>query len=671
MNKIVSSVLLTIVYICVVSCSKHEMAVVGDDGRKYIEMVFTGGTTKTVLDGKSVLWQPGDALSVWDGVVNCHFTTSASGVSAVFSGQAADADSYFVLYPYSPMAEFVNGMAKTILPSDQKACMLTFDPSANMAFGVSSKNAEGRHAAHLKNVGAYFKFTVGSSESGLKKVTLKARGGELISGTIKIAMDADGKPATKSFTTETLIEADEDGKDFVNLVPQAGNFAAGTYYLVFRPTVLSEGLRLTLTFADNSTFSRNMGLSEAKRNIVYTVSGNIDEKNFEFITEGMLNEVYTYGVSAEGMTGLNTAWNTWTDAASLKATLLNAAKNKKTYFSNFKYYDYLTGDTAENIYGNPHFYSMDFYEATGNYLPRSETRPVRQNIIETVKHCWKRNRAVCLFSWHLESPYAVYDDFKLKMGCRYCYGNSVLDKQGVTYPEDLHYVVKDILNNRKVDTNGITYLGDWFDERVQEVADIINELVDENGKPIPIIFRLWHEQGDSWAWWQCGSPNDVSESDYKKFYKLTVDKIRSKCPTAQILWGYGPNRADVTYLDYLKFYPGDDYVDIMGYDDYWIGYISKSAYSGDDDTCYKTALEKARIVSLFASYYGKVAAIFETDNEDDATLSRYYSDFVQPMLKDSKVSISIFQMWTSIFKNEERRIAFDEFKTQDNIIFDH
>ena len=671
MNKIVSSALLTLISICVVSCSKQEMAEGEVGGRKYIEMVFTGGATKTVLDGKSVLWQPGDALSVWDGVVNCHFTTSGSGESAIFSGQAADAESYFVLYPYSPMTEFVNAMAKTTLPSDQKACLSTFDPSANIAFGISSKNADGRHSAHLKNVGAYFKFTVGSSASGLKKVTLKARGGEFISGVIKIGMDQEGNPATKSFTTETLVEADEEGSDFVNIVPQSGNFAAGTYYLVFRPTVLSDGLRLTLTFADNSSFSRNLGLSEAKRNIVYTVSGNIDEKNFEFITEGMLEEVIPYGVTSEGMTGHNTAWNTWTDAASLKATLLKAADNNKTYFSNFRYYDFLSGDTADSPYGHPHLYSMDFYEATGNYLPRSETRPVRQNLIEIVKRCWKRNKAVCLFSWHLESPYAVYDDFKLKLGCRYCYGNSILEKQGVTYPEDLHYVVKDILNNRKVDTNGITYLGDWFDERVQEVADIINELVDENGKPIPIIFRLWHEQGDSWSWWQCGSPNEVSLSDYKKFFRLTVDKIREKCPNAEILWAYGPNRKDATYLDYLQFYPGDDYVDIMGYDDYWIGYTSKSAYNGDDKACYDAALEKARVVSFYASRFGKVAAIFETDNEDEATLSRYYSDFVQPMLQDSRVSISIFQMWTSIFKSEERRNAFNEFKTQDNIIFDH
>lgn len=671
MNKIVSSVLYGLAFICAISCTKQQIHQTDESARKYIEMVFTGGSTKTVLDGKSVLWQPGDALSIWDGYVNCHFTTSAAGESAVFTGQAADADSYFVLYPYSPMAEFVNDYAKTIIPSEQMACKSTFDPSANIAFGISSKNADGRHAAHLKNIGAYFKFTVGSSETGMNKVTLKARGGEHISGTVKISMDTDGNPATKSFSTETLVYTDQEGFDYINIVPQTGNFAAGTYYVVFRPTVLSQGLRVTLSFADNSSFSRNLGLAEAQRNKVYTVPGNIDEKNFEFITEGILDDMYTYGVYAEGMTGIATPWNTWTDAATLKETLLKAAENNKTFFSNFKYYDYLTGDSAESIYGNPHLYSMDFYEATGNYLPRSETRPVRQNIIEIVKRCWKRNKAVCLFSWHLESPYAVYSDFNVKMGCRYCYGNSILEKQGVTYPEDLHYVVKDILNNRKVDTNGITYLGDWFDDRVQEVADIINELVDEDGKPIPIIFRLWHEQGDSWAWWQCGSPNDVSTRDYKAFYKLTVEKFRSKCPSAQILWGYGPNRSDATYFDYLKYYPGNDYVDIMGYDDYWIGYSSKSAYDGDEELCYETALEKARIVSNFASSYGKVAAIFETDNEDAATLSRYYSDFVQPMLKDSKVSISIFQMWTSIFKNEERRIAFDEFKTQDNIIFDH
>lgn len=671
MNKIVSFVLSALAFIGVVSCSKQIFPDREEDGRKYIEMVFTGGATKSVLDGKTILWQPGDALSVWDGILNCQFTTSSSGERALFRGEAAEAESYFVLYPYSPLAEFVDGYAKTTLPTSQEAHLSTFDPSANIAFGVSSKNEEGRHEAALKNVGAYFKFTVGSSASGLNKVTLAARGGELISGTVKVALGADGNLEPRSFTTELLAEADDYGSAFVNIAPQTGNFAAGTYYLVFRPTVLSEGLKLTLSYADESSFSRNLGLSEAKRNVVYAVSGSVDEKTFEFITESMIEEQMPFGVSSEGMTGLATAWNTWTDAASLKATLLRAAENGKTFFSNFKYYDYLTGDVAEGRYGHPHFYSMDFYEATGNYLPRSETRPVRQNIIETVKRCWKRNKAVCIFSWHLESPYAVYSEFKLKMGCRFCYGNSILEEQGVTFPEDLHFIVHDILNNRKVDTNGITYLGDWFDERVQEVADVINELVDDEGRPIPIIFRLWHEQGDSWAWWHCGSPNKVSLDDYKAFFQLTVEKFRAKCPSAQILWGYGPNRLDATITSYLKYYPGDDYVDVMGYDDYWIGYISKPDYGGDEALCYETALGKAKIVSAFAAAHGKPTAIFETDCDDDTTCSRYYSDFVQPMLQDPDVSISIFQMWTSIFSGEVRQNAFSVFKTQENIIFDH
>lgn len=186
-----------------------------------------------------------------------------------------------------------------------------------------------------------------------------------------------------------------------------------------------------------------------------------------------------------------------------------------------------------------------------------------------------------------------------------------------------------------------------------------------------LIFRLWHEQGDSWAWWHCGSPNKVSLDDYKAFFQLTVEKFRAKCPSAQILWGYGPNRLDATITSYLKYYPGDDYVDVMGYDDYWIGYISKPDYGGDEALCYETALGKAKIVSAFAAAHGKPTAIFETDCDDDTTCSRYYSDFVQPMLQDPDVSISIFQMWTSIFSGEVRQNAFSVFKTQENIIFDH
>ena len=195
---------------------------------------------------------------------------------------------------------------------------------------------------------------------------------------------------------------------------------------------------------------------------------------------------------------------------------------------------------------------------------------------------------------------------------------------------------------------------------------MINEFVDEDGRPIPIIFRLWHEMEDSWAWWCPGSDN-VSKADYITFYQLTVNKIRSKCPDAQILFGYGPDRYLTNYgeTSYLTYYPGDSYVDILGYDDYWIARTDKTS------SALSIALENARTVSKVAAKKGKPAVLFETNNDLDATVDVFFSDYVQPMLKDSEVSLSVFQIWSAFAGTSAKAAAFEEFKKQDNIIFDH
>ena len=250
------------------------------------------------------------------------------------------------------------------------------------------------------------------------------------------------------------------------------------------------------------------------------------------------------------------------------------------------------------------------------------------------------------------------------MGCRYVYGNSYCD-----FPRAYRYQVRDIVNNRKVNYAGIEYLGDWFDDRVREVADFINGLV-EDGTHIPIIFRLWHELESSWAWWQVNNYKytNCSRDEYITLFRLTVDKLRTYCPEANILFAYCPNRYFESESVYLTCYPGDDYVDFVGYDDYQIG--NTSSFSGDKTETLNALLNRSRIVSKVAGDKGKIAAIFETNNQYEGDEARnFYNDYVQEILTDSDTHLGLFQLWSESFNTVTKKNALIEFINQDNVIF--
>lgn len=355
-------------------------------------------------------------------------------------------------------------------------------------------------------------------------------------------------------------------------------------------------------------------------------------------------------------------WNNWTDRQSVLDNIENASKEGRTYFSMFKFYNYTKTDDIEKSkardFGHPFMYGIDFYQATGDYLPKEMTETQYHNISVTVKDAWKNNKAIPLVSWHLHCPYAVYSDFNKIMGCRY---QHLVDG----YPQEHRYVINEILNNKQVDTLGINRIGDWFDAQVREIADFINnEFIDDNGNPIPFVFRLWHEQTDAWQWWGIARDDKrshVSAEDYKAFWRLTVEKFQKYCPKAEILWCYCPNRYFKTEEQYLLSYPGDDIVDILAYDDYQIG-DTKNLKSVEE--LRKVVLKRARLVSGIASRLNKPLMIAESNCRKEE-LKDIYFDIMQEILTDKDVHISIVQLWSkSYYKNQTI-----EFVQNNNIIF--
>ena len=355
----------------------------------------------------------------------------------------------------------------------------------------------------------------------------------------------------------------------------------------------------------------------------------------------------------------------WHDAASLKKELIRTALQGKTYYSQCGFYNPReSGDAASNyqkvLQCQPIIYGVDFHYASGTWHKPKAIRKTKENLIKIVKSNWRERRAIACFSWHLENPYipSGYDTY---LGCRYVDKISVLN-----YPRNHHSVIAEIIRG-KGDTCGAgNYSGKdnlkhypnpraWFETRCKEVAAIINEFVDDNGKPIPIIFRLWHEWEDGWAWW---GARYTSAEDYKKFFILTEQTIRKYAPKAQILWAYCPDRYWNTEKMLMSRYPGDRYVDIIGFDDYDLG---------NSDKNFQSTVLRAKIIGKVAKERNLATALFETNN-NKRKIPEFYTKWLNRLVETDGVNLGIVQIWS--LKNFNDSTDMRKFLNMDNIIID-
>ncbi|MCF3648952.1 glycoside hydrolase family 26 protein [Synoicihabitans lomoniglobus] len=132
----------------------------------------------------------------------------------------------------------------------------------------------------------------------------------------------------------------------------------------------------------------------------------------------------------------------------------------------------------------------------------------------------------------------------------------------------------------------------WFYTSLDQVLRIINEDLQ-----FPIVFRPLHEMNGNWFWW--GSRLEGGPETYVKAYRLLVDYMRER--TDYVLFCWSPDKALAT-----EYYPGDDYVDIVGVDGYGEGNPHNEHFTVE---AMVTLLEQT---VDFAAAHGKVAAFTET-----------------------------------------------------------
>jgi mannan endo-1,4-beta-mannosidase len=146
---------------------------------------------------------------------------------------------------------------------------------------------------------------------------------------------------------------------------------------------------------------------------------------------------------------------------------------------------------------------------------------------------------------------------------------------------------------------------DVFMIYMDRMAAFLGDLKTTEGRLIPVIFRPWHEQTGGWFWW--GSESTTPEA-YIALYRFTVEYLRDTKGLRHLLYAWSPNSpSDYGYENFLVTYPGDDYVDVMGFDDYW-------SLAGREDGV-NVMTSHLRFLVETAEARGKIPALTETGLE--------------------------------------------------------
>jgi mannan endo-1,4-beta-mannosidase len=137
---------------------------------------------------------------------------------------------------------------------------------------------------------------------------------------------------------------------------------------------------------------------------------------------------------------------------------------------------------------------------------------------------------------------------------------------------------------------------EFYKTYLDKMADFLLDLKTGDGTYIPLIFRPYHEHTGSWFWW---GKNLSSKEDYIALWRFTVDYFQNEKNIHHLLYAYSPDRF-TTVEEYLERYPGDDIIDLLGFDLY------------DRGPDYLQTLKKcAEMVNRIAKEKGKIAAVTE------------------------------------------------------------
>ena len=211
---------------------------------------------------------------------------------------------------------------------------------------------------------------------------------------------------------------------------------------------------------------------------------------------------------------------------------------------------------------------------------------------ELVKNAYDRG-GINTFCWHMDNP---------------------LD--GKTAWDTTAHTVKELLPGGSANSVYLNYL--------DKAANYLNGLKGSECEAIPILFRPFHELTGNWFWW-CA--NSSTPEEFKALWRYTIDYLRYQKNLHNLLIVYSVADFD-SEADFMKRYPGNNYVDFIGFDNYCTRGVARFQQKLD---------QRLALLDVIAAKNHKVACLPETGYEG-IPQADWWTKILLPVLSKHKTS---------------------------------
>lgn len=214
--------------------------------------------------------------------------------------------------------------------------------------------------------------------------------------------------------------------------------------------------------------------------------------------------------------------------------------------------------------------------------------------------------------------------------------------------------------------------GGQYNEKYNAFLDMVADYAKQvNGT---ILFRPFHENTGSWFWWGAAFCDPVT---YKSVYKYTVEYLRDTKDVHNLLYVYGPGSEAASTAEYEERYPGDEYVDMVGFDMY------NNPPAEDNSPWYNSFKAELGIVNEFAKSHNKLIAVTETGSQysspaagDNQTAllkkdnpAKDWYNHILDMVSESDASY--FLLWANFGMKDGFYTPYVEYVNEDGTLHGH
>lgn len=167
----------------------------------------------------------------------------------------------------------------------------------------------------------------------------------------------------------------------------------------------------------------------------------------------------------------------------------------------------------------------------------------------------------------------------------------------------------------------------WLDK----VAMFVKSLKGKNGEFIPIIFRPYHELNGNWFWW---GKDHCSPDEYKALWHFTLSYLKDTKNIHHLLYAFNTDRF-ASVEEYMIKYPGNDWVDVIGFDIYQRNHGEKA-----NQQFVKDAGDMMGRLETMAAQNNKIPALTEF-GYGQVPDSTWWTNALLPALGNHKISFAL------------------------------